>query len=116
MAIAAARAAADKQAGDVVVLDVRAPIVITDYFVIASAGSERQLKTVADEVHRTLADLGAKPLRREGEREGDWVLLDYGDMVVHVFGEEAREYYGLERLWRDAPPVDWQPADTASAG
>ena len=97
-------------------LDVRTPIVITDYFVIATASSARQLKTVTDEVQRALADLDVKPLRREGEREGNWMLLDYGDLVVHVFNEEGREYYGLERLWRDAPPVDWEPADAASSG
>ena len=116
MAVAAARAAADKQSRDIVILDVRAPIVITDYFVIATAASERQLRTVADEVQRVLGDLGVKPLRREGESEGQWLLLDYGVVVVHVFGEEARDYYELERLWRDAPHVDWEPAGAVSSG
>ncbi|MEX0992203.1 MAG: ribosome silencing factor [Actinomycetota bacterium] len=116
LALAAARAAAEKQAEGVLVLDVRGPIVITDYFVIASAETDRQAKTVADEIQRTLKEMGASPARREGEVEGRWILLDYVDVVVHVFGKEEREFYGLERLWSDALPVDWESRDAASSG
>src|SRR6476661_10669135 len=102
----AAARAAEKQGERIVVLDVRELIVITDYFVIASAASERQARTIVDEVERSLRDLGVKPLRREGQSEGTWILLDYVDVVVHVFREEERDFYDLERLWRDAPTVD----------
>lgn len=108
LAIAAARAAASKNARDILILDVSELIVITDYFVIASGGSDRQVKTLAEEIERHLASLGVKPVRREGEREGRWVLLDFVDLVAHVFRDEEREYYGLERLWRDAPGVAWE--------
>jgi ribosome-associated protein len=111
LAIAAARAAASKNARDILVLDVSELIVITDYFVIASGGSDRQVKTVAEEIERSVAGLGVKPVRREGEREGRWVLLDFVDFVAHVFRDQEREYYGLERLWRDAPVISWEPAD-----
>lgn len=114
MALAAARAAAEKQAADIVVLDVKGPFGLADHFVIASALSERQAKTVVDEVERALreGDGGMRPIRREGENGGGWLLLDYGDVIVHVFSEEQREYYDLERLWRDAPKVEWEdPAE-----
>jgi ribosome-associated protein len=114
VAIAAARAAADKQATDIVVLDVSKIIVITDHFVICSAGTQRQIGSVIDAVEARLRDLGVKPMRREGEAEAGWWLLDYVDVVVHVFGEEERAYYDLERLWSDAPQVGWQPSDAAS--
>jgi ribosome-associated protein len=113
LAIAAARAAAAKNARDILILDVSELIVITDYFVIASGGSDRQVKTVAEEIERSVATLGVKPVRREGEREGQWVLLDFVDFVAHVFRDEEREYYGLERLWRDAPVVAWETGDEA---
>jgi ribosome-associated protein len=113
LAIAAARAAASKNARDILILDVSELIVITDYFVIASGGSDRQVKTVAEEIERSVATLGLKPVRREGEREGHWVLLDFVDFVAHVFRDEEREYYGLERLWRDAPEVAWETGDEA---
>jgi len=108
MAIAAARAAADKNATDVVVLEVRDLIVITDYFVIASGTSDRQVRTITDEVERVLTERGVKPIRREGEGGGRWVLLDFVDLVVHVFVDEERAYYELERLWSDAPRVQWE--------
>jgi ribosome-associated protein len=108
MAITAARAAATKQASDIVVLDVHEVIVITDVFVICTASTQRQVKSVIEALEDALRDLGEKPVRREGEPEGGWWLLDYIDLVVHVFGEEEREYYDLERLWKDAPKVDWQ--------
>ena len=115
VALAAARAASDKQGERIVVLDVRELIVITDYFVIASASSERQARTITEEVERSLRDLGVKPLRREGESEGIWVLLDYVDVVVHVFREEERGFYDLERLWGDAPRVEWEDSSEAAA-
>jgi ribosome-associated protein len=110
LAIAAARAAAAKNARDIMVLDVSELIVITDYFVIASGGSDRMVKSVAEEIERSVATLGVKPIRREGEREGRWVLLDFVDFVAHVFRDQEREYYGLERLWRDAPVISWEAA------
>ena len=107
VAVAAARAAADRQAEDIVILDVHELIVITDLFVICTGTSDRQVRTVVEEVEKALRALGHKPVRREGEQEARWVLLDYVDVVVHVFAEEEREYYDLERLWRDAPRVSW---------
>jgi ribosome-associated protein len=115
MAIAAARAAAEKQATDIVVLDVSRIIVITDHFVICTASTQRQIRTVIDAVEEALREMGEKPLRREGEPEAGWWLLDYVDVVVHVFGEEEREYYDLERLWSDAPQVAWEASDAASS-
>jgi ribosome-associated protein len=114
-AIAAARAAADKQATDIVVLDVHEIIVITDFFVICSAASDRQVKTVIDAVEGALRGLGERPVRREGEPGAGWSLLDYIDVVVHVFGEEERAYYDLERLWKDAPRVAWEAGPRAAS-
>ena len=116
-AVAAAQAAAGKQASDIVILDVRELIVITDYFVIASGSSERQVRTLVEEMEKTIRDrLDRKPVRREGEDGWGWVLLDYVDVVVHVFSEEQREYYDLERLWRDAPRPEWEESDAVSSG
>jgi ribosome-associated protein len=116
VAVAAARAAATKQASGVVILDVRELIVITDHFVIASGSTERQVKTIVEEVQKALRTRGVRPVRTEGEVEARWVLLDYVDVVVHVFAEEERDYYDLERLWRDAPRVAWEEPDAASSG
>jgi ribosome-associated protein len=116
MAITAARAAAAKQATDIVVLDVHEVIVITDVFLICTASTQRQVKTVIEAVEDALREMGEKPVRREGEPEGGWWLLDYIDLVVHVFGEEEREYYDLERLWKDAPRVEWQEPEAATSG
>lgn len=102
---AAAEAAADKKASDLLLLDVSDQLVITDVFVLASAPNERQVKAVVDAIEERLLSLQAKPLRREGEREHRWVLLDYGDIVVHVQHAEERVYYALERLWRDCPTL-----------
>ena len=115
VAVAAARAASDKQAEEIVVLDVHETIVITDYFVICTAGTQRQIRSVIDAVEDALRGLGVKPVRREGEPDAGWWLLDYIDVVVHVFGTEERAYYDLERLWSDAPHVGWEPADRATA-
>jgi ribosome-associated protein len=105
LAQAAAAAAADKLADDVRAFDVSEHLAITDIFVLASAANDRQVKSIVDEVERQLLALGSKPARREGDRDAHWVLLDYIDVVVHVMHTEDREYYSLERLWRDCPAV-----------
>lgn len=110
LAVRAARAAAEKQASDIRVLKVGDLIQITDFFVLASGATDRQVRAIGNAVEDELRAAGAKPLRREGERESRWLLLDFGDIVVHVFQEEDRAYYELERLWKDAPEVTWQPA------
>ena len=102
----AAAAAADKLADAVVALDVSERLVITEVFLLASAANDRQVRAIVDAVEERLLQDGAKPVRREGEREGRWVLLDYGDLVVHVQHSQEREYYALERLWRDCPAID----------
>ncbi len=114
-AVAAARAAAAKQAEHITILDVHGLIVITDYFVICSGATERQVRTIVEEIEKALRDLGRKPVRREGESERRWVLLDYVDLVVHVFTEQEREYYDLERLWGDAPRSAWEDDGIASS-
>jgi ribosome-associated protein len=109
----AARAASDKQAHDIVILEVGQVLAITDAFVITSGGNRRQVLTVADEVETQVkAAGGPSPLRVEGLDDAAWVLLDFGDFVVHVFLDEVRQYYELERLWKDAPRVEWEPAVT----
>ena len=114
--MSAARAASAKQGDRIVVLDVRDLIVITDYFVIVSGTSDRQVRTIVEEVEKSLRGQGVKAVRREGEDQAAWVLLDFVDVVVHVFGAQEREYYDLERLWRDAPVVEWEEAGAASSG
>ena len=103
---AAAGAAAEKKATQVVAFDVSEQLVITDAFLVASASNERQVKSVVDEIEDALRKLGAKPVRREGIRDGRWALLDYADIVVHVQHTEERQFYALERLWRDCPAID----------
>jgi ribosome-associated protein len=109
----AARAASDKLAQHIMAFDVSDQLAITDAFVLASATNDRQVKAIVDEIEEKLRDLGEKPIRREGERDGRWVLIDYGDVVVHVQHEEERQFYALERLWRDCPLIDL-PADVTS--
>jgi ribosome-associated protein len=110
----AAQAAADKKATDPVVLDVGPVLAITDAFVITSAPNDRLVRTIVEEVERRLKESGGPvPLRIEGRREAQWVLMDYGDFVVHVFNEDMRAYYDLERLWSDAPRVSWDNATMA---
>lgn len=99
----AVRAAADKKAKDLAVLDVGDFLSITDYFVLCSGASDRQVRTIADGVTVGLREAGSSPLRKEGQPGSGWVLIDYGDFVVHVFTDEMRAYYDLERLWKDAP-------------
>ncbi|SER65610.1 ribosome silencing factor [Actinokineospora terrae] len=113
LALVAAGAAADKKATDVIVLDVSDQLVITDCFVIASAANERQVGAIVEEVEERLRQAGSKPVRREGAREGRWVLLDFVDVVVHVQHDEERSFYGLERLWKDCPRVEFEagPSD-----
>jgi ribosome-associated protein len=108
MATVAARAATDKLGDDVVVIDVSGQLVITDLFVIASASNDRQVNAIVDEVEEKMRAAGHKPARREGTREGRWVLLDYIDIVVHIQHQDERNFYALDRLWRDCPlvPVD----------
>jgi ribosome-associated protein len=112
---AAAAAAAEKLGQQIVAFDVSDQLAITDAFVLASASNDRQVKAIVDEVEDKLREIGAKPIRREGERDGRWVLIDYGEIVVHVQHEEAREFYALERLWRDCPLIEL-PADVSSGG
>ncbi|HEX8003316.1 MAG TPA: ribosome silencing factor [Mycobacteriales bacterium] len=114
VALAAAQAAADKLARDIVVLDVSAQLVITDCFVICSAPNERQVAAIVNEVDARLRERGAKALRREGEREARWVLLDFVDVVVHVLHTEEREFYSLERLWKDCPRIPFTDADAGT--
>ena len=104
-AIAAAEAASDKLAHDIVAIDVSEQLVITDVFVLCSADNERQVRAVVDGVEERLHALGSKPLRRAGEAEGRWVLLDFGDLVVHVQLAEERIHYAIERLWKDCPVI-----------
>ena len=106
MATVAARAAASKLAENIVVIDVSGQLVITDCFVIASASNERQTGAIVDEVEEKMRLAGHKPARREGTREGRWVLLDYVDIVVHVQHVDERNFYSLDRLWRDCPSVE----------
>jgi ribosome-associated protein len=101
----AARAAADKLATDIIAYDVSEQLVITDAFLLCSAANDRQVKAIVDEIEDKLRKAGAKPVRREGEREGRWVLLDYLDVVIHVQHAEERVFYALERLWKDCPVI-----------
>ncbi len=104
----AAHAAAAKKARGIVCIDVSELLMITDLFLICSGSNERQVRTIAEEVEEKVKEAGGPgPLRIEGLDDLRWVLLDYGDFVVHVFLDEVREYYDLERLWSDASPVDW---------
>ena len=111
--VTAARAASDKLASQIVAFDVSDQQAITDAFQNASAPNDRQVKSIVEEVEDKLREVGAKPLRREGERDGRWVLIDYGEVVVHIQHEEERQFYALERLWRDCPSIPL-PADVVS--
>ena len=115
LAQTAAQAAADKKAENIVILDVADQLVITDAFLIASAPNERQVTAIVDAIEESLLQLPekAKPVRREGERAGRWVLLDYVDIVVHVQHNEEREFYALDKLWKDCPRVPFVDRDLA---
>jgi len=115
LAIVAARAADAKGARDVVILEVGDVLVVADEFVIASAPNDRQVRAIVDDVERQVGEAGfGRPLRVEGLDDRHWVLMDYGDVVVHVFLDETREYYELERLWSDVPRLAW--AERAASG
>lgn len=107
----AARAATDKKAFEIVGLQIGALSSYADGLLICSGGSDRQVAAIVDEVQRQLKERGRRPLHVEGERRAEWVLLDYGDVVIHVFTEERRAYYGLEGLWADAPRLDAESLD-----
>jgi ribosome-associated protein len=109
LALCAARAASDLKATDVLILDVGTLLSITGYFVIASASNPRQVRAVVDDIEaKVKAQLGRVPMRTEGIREQQWTLIDYGDVVVHVFLDSVREFYEIERLYMDAPRVEWE--------
>ena len=107
MAKVAAQAAADKLATDVLLVDVSDRLAITDIFVIATGANDRQVSAIVDEVEEKMRLAGVKPVRREGERDGRWVLLDFLDVVVHVQHSEERTFYALDRLWKDCPTIPW---------
>lgn len=115
LGLAAAQAAADKLATDLLLLDVSERLVITDVFLLASAPNDRQVRAVVDEIEERLRALDAKPVRREGVADGRWVLLDYADLVVHVQHQEERVFYALERLWKDCPVIVFADADRGRA-
>lgn len=106
LAKAAASAAEDKLATKIVALDVSEQLALTDIFLLASAPNDRQVNAIVDSIEDKLRELGVKPVRREGERDGRWVLIDFADIVVHVQHEEERSYYQLERLWKDCPAIE----------
>ena len=109
VAIVAARAADDKQGSNILVLNVGDVLAITEMFVVVSTSNSRQLRTIANEVTAKIREESDRPLlRSEGMAEQQWVLLDYGDVVVHIFSEDIREFYEIERLYQDVPVVDWQ--------
>jgi ribosome-associated protein len=115
LALVAASAADEKKAHDVIVLDVSDQLVITDCFVIASAPNERLVSAIVDNIEDKMREAGRKPVRREGAREGRWVLLDFVDVVVHVQHVEERSFYGLERLWKDCPQIEFEASADAPA-
>lgn len=111
LALAAAQTAADNRGRDIVVLDMSPVTPMCDYFVIATGSSRRQLHAIAEEIDRTLVqELGDERLGQEGYRESRWILIDYGNVVVHLFDDETRGYYALENLWAEATRVAWEPS------
>lgn len=105
--LSAVHAAESKQAREIVVLDVREATSFADYFLVCSGANSRQIQAIADEIQKELKELGEYPSSIEGYGNAEWVLIDYGDFLVHVFSQKARVFYDLERLWRDARPVKW---------
>ena len=103
LAYACAESAIDKKGLDVTILDVRKLVSYTDYFILASGRNERQVAAIADAILETMVEVGYRPSGREGLNTGLWAVIDYGDLVIHIFREDEREKYGLERLWSDAP-------------
>ena len=116
LAVLAARAASDMKASSVLVLDVGAVLSIAGYFVIASASNPRLVRAVVDDIEaKVKSELGRSPVRTEGIREQQWSLIDYGDVVVHIFLDSVREFYEIERLYMDAPRLGWEPPAVATA-
>lgn len=118
IALLCADIADEKKAGDIVILDVEKILIITSYFVIATADSRKQLQAIADGIHERLKPLGVRRYGTEGYEEGKWILIDYGDVIVQLFDRETRGYYNLEMIWGDAPKVPWtskQPAPERAA-
>jgi len=115
-ATTAARAAAAKGGEETIVLEVGKVLAITEAFVITSGRNHRQVRTIAEEIEEQVKAGGAgpSPIRMEGLQQSEWILLDYGDFVVHVFLDETREYYDLERLWADSPRIEWDDARVAT--
>lgn len=113
MATTAAHAAVKVLATNVAAIDVSEQLVITDIFLIASADNERQVNSIVEEIEDTLRETGHQPLRREGTREGRWALLDYGTVVIHVQHDDERDFYGLERLWKDCPLIEIEGIEPA---
>ncbi|MEV4738399.1 MULTISPECIES: ribosome silencing factor [unclassified Microbacterium] len=107
----AADAAVSKGGEDLVALNVSEPLPLVDIFLLVTGNSERNVAAIADEVEDRLIEAGHKRVRREGRAEARWVLLDFGDLIVHVFHQEERVYYGLERLWKDCPVVPFELAE-----
>lgn len=120
LAQAAAQASADKLASDILIVDVSDRLAITDCFVIVTGANERQVGAIVDAVEERMRERGVKPARREGERDGRWVLLDFIDVVVHVQHAEERVFYALDRLWKDCPTIPFTdaalPAAATAAG
>ncbi|UNX53776.1 ribosome silencing factor [Georgenia sp. TF02-10] len=114
LAVVAARAAAEKKAKEIIALDVSERLVLTDVFVVVSGANDRQVRAIVDAIDEAMHKEGAAATRKEGVSEARWVLLDYGDVVVHVQQEEDREYYALERLWKDCPVLPL-PAEVHAA-
>jgi ribosome-associated protein len=108
LAVEAARGADDKKAVHIRIMDMRESLGITDYFVVCSGNTERQVRRIQDSIEEKLREKGYRPVRREGESFACWILLDYVDFVVHIFREEERSYYDLEHLWQDVPLLEWR--------
>jgi ribosome-associated protein len=107
----AATAADEKGGEDLIALDISDPLPLVDIFLLVTGRNERNVIAISNEIEDKMIEAGVKTLRREGRTEGRWILLDFGDLVVHVFHEEERMYYGLERLWKDCPPITLQLAE-----
>src|SRR5262249_32826857 len=107
IAVFAARTADEKKGTDILIYDLRELTDITDYFVIATAHSKAQIRAILESIARALKNVGVKKIGQEGNESGRWVLLDYGDCVIHIFSPDLRDYYALESMWGDAPKIDW---------
>ncbi|HMK44101.1 MAG TPA: ribosome silencing factor [Dissulfurispiraceae bacterium] len=115
-AIAAAAASLEKKAADVVILELAGLTAIADYFVICSAENIQQVKAIVAQIEESLRKLGIRPIRMEGLQHAHWVLMDYGDLIVHVFEADTRAFYELEKFWLDAPRIPFHDEDTANLG